>query len=145
MQPDQNLISGEWNSQPAVVVFTSPQNIAYLKQEVLRRSHGSLGDIDLLDYMRMYGVDFYEATCDYDYPAMQPGEVSRVVQLMNERTLEGINRDYYASRQWIGLWRQLSHTGTQVGDQMPVKDYDGFSHEIETDPTQGWREYNYGN
>jgi hypothetical protein len=141
MQPDQNLISGEWNTQPAVVLFNGLENQRYLKQEALNRYFMRIGDLELYNYMRMYGVAYYEATCDYDFPATKPVEVVPIVNEMNERTLGGIQQDNYASLQLVSLWRQQQHTGKQVGWHQPQRDWDGFDKTIETDLSQGWTEY----
>jgi hypothetical protein len=140
--PDNNLISGRWNQQPPVVIFTSAQNIAYLKQEALRRHNLAIQDIELLNYMRQYGVDYWEATLNLDYPETTPQEVLPIVQTMNERTLDGLKRDQYASRQMVGLWRQWQHTGKQVGQLDPVHE-STFDKTLETDLTSKWQEYNY--
>lgn len=141
MQP-ASLISGRWNSQPPIVLFNSAQNIATLKQEALRRYNLVIQDIELLSYMRMYGVDYYEATIDLEYPEWTPQEVLPIVRIMNERTLEGLQRDQHASRQVVGLWRQWQHTGRQVGQLDPVHE-STFDKTIETDLTSKWQEYNW--
>lgn len=142
-QPDSNLISGRWNSQPTVVAFTSAYNFAYLKRQVLQRVHGAIGDVELLNYMRQDGVSYYEAICDWDYPATTAEEIGPLVNAMNERTLDAIARDYYASRQEIGLWRQLQHIGKGPGWVAPVQDFE-FDHTIDSDVSQRWEQYNYG-
>ena len=139
IQGDEGVIPRRWNAQPTVVVFMSKQNRDYLKGEVLRLFNGAVGDIDLVSHMGQLGVDWYQATSDWTYPPSTQKEVMANVDIMNQRTLEGIQRDYHAQRLEVNMWRQQQHSGRQVGWVAPVSDH-VFDNTTETEP---WTAYNY--
>lgn len=115
----RSVVPTHW-TQPEMRAFFSEANRQWLKQQVLERFNGIIGDDVLLRQMSECGAQWYLTMyTEESFGPVTPADKQKAIAMMNQRTLHRIGQLYAGQRAVTSQWLQFAHQGPETNGEIP--------------------------